>query len=467
MNNISLRTRVTLWFSAALSLMAALTVFVVISVSWSVMQRTVRDELIRTVEDNVDEIEYVISLDTLDRDADADQYIRYGEGHLEIDDDFLDEVNGVYTALYSEDGELLYGEAPAEERGLAFADRQWQRLRGTHYILYDRKLEQPGLEGLWLRGSVMRHPGEAPMPQILFFSLALLPALTLIAVAAGRAIAGRVLIPVRSMSKAVAQISGGNDLKRRIPVEGDGELSRLASSFNEMMARLDTAFEAERRFASDVSHELRTPMTVILAQCDYALEADRTPEEYQQALHVVRRQGRRMSKLISDMLELLRMERRTDVYTMRDVDFSALVRMTAEDMALIRERGIALTCEVEEGIVVRGNEALLVRLLNNLIGNAYRYGRENGHIVVRLARNGAQIALSVQDDGVGIEKAEQENIFRRFYQASSSRTGEGTGLGLAMVRQIARLHGGEVTVCSEPGQGSTFTFRMMEKMSAL
>ena len=135
-------------------------------------------------------------------------------------------------------------------------------------------------------------------------------------------------------------------------------------------------------------------------------------------------------------------------------------------MALIRQQGIQLTADIQPEINIYGNPQLLSRLVTNLISNAYRYGKENGHILVRLHSNdtGASerrsLSLSVEDDGIGISKEEQKHIFQRFYQVDPSRSGAGTGLGLSMVQQIAEFHNGTVTVKSAPGDESIFTVLM-------
>ena len=133
---------------------------------------------------------------------------------------------------------------------------------------------------------------------------------------------------------------------------------------------------------------------------------------------------------------------------------------------LIHQQGIQLTADIQPEINIYGNPQLLSRLVTNLISNAYRYGKENGHILVRLHLNNTgasehrSLSLSVEDDGIGISKEEQKHIFQRFYQVDPSRSGEGTGLGLSMVQQIAEFHNGTVTVKSTPGNGSIFTVLM-------
>ena len=317
MKRSSLQWKLTLWFSAALVLMAVLTFIVVFFVSHSVLQKQLRTELIHTVEDNVDEVEFYRSIAQMDQDGDTDHYIRYGVGYLEIDDDFLDQVNGVTTALYHENGSLLYGENPVAAAGkLAFEDGVCRtvRVRGETWYVFDRRLEQSALRDLWLRGAVPETRADAPLRDIVYVCVWSLLALTLIAIAGGVLIARRALKPLRAMALTAAQISGGDDLKKRMPDGGSDELAQLAGAFNGMMQRLDDAFEAERQFASDASHELRTPMAVIMAQCEDALSGEKTGADYREALSVIHRQGRRMNRMISGMLELVRMERKTDRY---------------------------------------------------------------------------------------------------------------------------------------------------------
>ena len=269
MKRAKLQWKLTCWFSAALLLMALLTFVIVFFVSHSVLQKNLKDELIHTVEDNLDEVEFYRSVSQMHIDGDTDQYIHYGVGYLEIDDDFLDQVNGICTGLYRENGELLYGENPITEVEIpAFADGVCHTVRqgGEVYYLFDRQLEQSPIRELWLRGVVAESQGDAPLRRIVRICLWCLGAVALFAIGGGVAITRRALRPIRDLSQAAAQISGGDDLKKRIPAAGNDELSQLAGAFNGMIQRLDEAFEAERQFASDASHELRTPMAVILAQ---------------------------------------------------------------------------------------------------------------------------------------------------------------------------------------------------------
>ena len=241
MKRSSLQWKLTLWFSAALVLMAVLTFIVVFFVSHSVLQKQLRTELIHTVEDNVDEVEFYRSIAQMDQDGDTDHYIRYGVGYLEIDDDFLNQVNGMTTALYHENGSLLYGENPIAAAGmLAFEDGVCRtvRVRGETWYIFDRRLEQNTLRDLWLRGAVPETRADAPLRDIVYVCVWSLLALTLIAIAGGVLIARRALKPLRAMALTAAQISGGDDLKKRMPDGGSDELAQLARAFNGMMQML-------------------------------------------------------------------------------------------------------------------------------------------------------------------------------------------------------------------------------------
>ena len=198
-------------------------------------------------------------------------------------------------------------------------------------------------------------------------------------------------------------------------------------------------------------------MSVIAAQCEYSLEKRRSAEEYEEALKVIWRQSKKMSKLINDMLDFTRLEVHKERYPMECVNLTELVSSICSDMALIRDKNISLTCETQENIETDANRELFSRLLVNLISNAYRYGKEDGHIWVRLQRKSEMIRLEVEDDGIGIEKENQKKIFQRFYQTDASRSGSGMGLGLSMAYEIAKFHNGDIVVESEKDKGSIFT----------
>ena len=464
MRTRSIRFRITFWYTIALILLVGLTMLTIRLASEIVLRNTIREYLISVVEVNTDEIVYVEKKPATQEAEDAIVYVSCDKGFLRIDDDFLNSVSDVHSAIYTEAGEMLYGENPLakETEGIAFTESQlWDmRKEGVRYELYDRKLnlELPSGEHVWMRGIVSEEENVAKLRHITRISLMVLPFLILLSVLLGYFLSGRMLRPLRKMEETAEQISKGSDLRQRLDGgEGKDELSRLAGTFNEMIGRLEHSFETEQQFTSDASHELRTPMSVILAQSEYILEKERSAEEYREALEVIQRQGKRMNTLINDMLDYTRMDQSAERYPLSDQDLSAIVSDCAEQMKWLRTKNITLQCDVEAGIRIEGNKLLLTRLVQNLISNAYRYGKQNGRIDVtlkRAAEDGAE--LCVKDDGIGIAPEEQEKIFERFYRSDASRSEQGTGLGLSMVRRIVELHDARISLESEVGKGSAF-----------
>ena len=462
MKHLSIRSKITLWFAAALVIVVSLTYVCILSVSNQVLQKTIKDNLIETVENNMDEVEYYESMDAITEPNDVDYFIRYGDAFLEIDDDFLDSVNQVYTALYNSDLFMLYGENPVAKQcaSLSLQNMTIQTVKayGVRYYVFDRELTGEGLGGLWLRGVVSEKQGKEDLSTITMFSMVIMPVIVAVAIYGGSLIAKRALEPIQKISETVEHISRGNDLKKRIELDkGDDELHLLAEQFNSMFARLDDSFEKEKRFTSDVSHELRTPMSVIMAQCEYSMDENSSLDEYAESIQSIYSQGQKMTVLINQMLDIARLEMRPENYPKERVDLSALTDSICKDMALIKEKGIAISSHIDAGLFISGNPGLLARAISNLISNAYHYGKDNGHIDVSLKKVEEQVVLTVSDDGIGIAEENIPKIFDRFYREDSSRTQNGTGLGLSITKEIVQFHGGTIEVKSLLGIGSTFT----------
>ncbi len=467
MKKLSIRLKIALWFGLVLVVITAAMSSAILYISSSVLKKTIQDELVLAVESNADEVAFR-TRKTIHDDEYAEggyRYLEYNGGYLEIDDGFLDSRNGVYCAVYSLDGLLVYGENPIAyaTAGLKYADSFVSSVpnEGATYFVYDKLLELSYGQKLWLRGIVSSESGSSQISNIIRLTMLLLPTLVVIAVVGGYLIAGGALRPVKKIAEATAEIERGSDLKKRIEIgEGSDEIHVLADSVNSMIIRLDKAFESEKRFSSDVSHELRTPVSVISAQCEYTLEKPREVEEYQEAIKVISRQTDKMSKMISDMLDFTRLETKSDWYLKTEVNLSELAAMACLDFSRIKHKNITLESTIEDGVKVVGNYELLQRLVNNLISNAIRYGKENGFVKVTLISDDENAAFSVADNGIGIGEQDIDKIFDRFYQADSSRSSGGTGLGLALAKEIAEFHGGRLSVSSRLGEGSEFTFVM-------
>jgi signal transduction histidine kinase len=168
-----------------------------------------------------------------------------------------------------------------------------------------------------------------------------------------------------------------------------------------------------------------------------------------------------MSTLIEELLGITRLQQGTEKYPLSKGDFSEFVSLTAEGFVPQDDRGIQFETDIDDGIVCSYNASLISRAIYNLLQNAYKYGRDNGFVRLSLRREGEMAVMSVSDNGIGIAPEDQDKIWQRFWQADSSRGAEsGSGLGLAMVREIAELHGGSVSAESTEGRGSEFIFRI-------
>lgn len=449
MRKISIKLKMTLWYSIFMCLMVIIVLGILLSISQNVVSTDVKKMLKERVNEGKDEVDYE-------------------DGLLEIDDDLEYFSDGVYLQIYKEDGTWIEGMLPSYIRSeIEFQNKEVRTLQtGNHrYYVYDRLIEFKKHDNIWIRGIVSGTDAVTTIHTMIKLMTITLPLLGVLSVAIGYMIAKKSFQPIERIRKAAIDISESKDLSKRIHLgEGKDEVYQLAATFDDMFERLETSFEAEKQFNSDVSHELRTPVSVILANCDYALDEERTYDEQREALETVQRQANKMKSMITQLLTFARLERGIDKASLEIINLSELVEMTCEEQVDRREKNISLTWEVEPDLIVLADFALMARLLINLINNAFQYGKENGYIKVELKKAiGHKVVLIVRDDGIGISKKDQEKIWKRFYQVNEARTASekhSMGLGLSMVEWIARYHGGEISVESELQKGSTFTFTM-------
>jgi len=298
---------------------------------------------------------------------------------------------------------------------------------------------------------------EGALDQLLQTLLWILPFFILFSFAGSALIARRSLYPIHRMIQTATLITE-KDLKRRLPLSvRKDEVRDLALAFNQLLDRLERAFSREKRFSADASHELRTPLTAIQAIIGSTLQQDRTVEVYRLALKDIQVQTGRLIKLSNDLLFLAKYSE-TESLDKTVFDFSLLVEDVVGSLeSLAQKKGIALSCKRPESLSVFADQDALTRVLYNLVGNAIKY-TETGSISVELYGTGSmEITLVVSDTGVGIPSEQLDHIFERFYRGSSSRTGEGTGLGLALVREIIDRHHGRLEVESSVGRGTTIS----------
>ena len=332
---------------------------------------------------------------------------------------------------------------------------------GTPFLVYDLFVQTD--EGdVWLRGLTSADNDFSAARIITILAIVILPAIVVVAAVLGWFIARHAFKPVRQITDTVDAINDGTDLTARIGLHrGRDEIHRLAATFDRMFDRLERSFDSEKRFASDASHELRTPVAIIIAECEYARENAETVEDYRESLDVVERQGRRMSTIINQLLNITRLDQGTQPINRERADFSELADVVTDETARASGKALNVIKDIDVGVEAEIDVGLMSRLAQNLVENACKYTPEGGTVRVSLKRDGTRLVFTVSDTGVGISKRDLPHIWERFWQADSSRgVDRGSGLGLAMVKQIADAHGGTLSVKSEPGKGSEFTYSM-------
>ena len=444
MKHLSVKQKLTLWITLLMLLLVSLVLVFMIAVSSSVVTEYTFEQLSTIVRANL-------------------TGISQENGALSFSEDFSFTRNGVYTLVYSKSGALQAGQPPLSfPEGTGFENGMIRTVSSGEddFYVLDYWLHFGWEDGVWVRGVISAPDTAAVLDELADIALLLLPVMVIVSGLGAYLLARSTFRPIDRMIRTVSEINEGRDLSRRIGLPpGRDEISRLGQAFDNMFARLETSFESEKQFTSDASHELRTPVAVILAQCEDARRNARTAEQYEEAIEVIGRQAGRMSDLIAQLLQMTRLEQGTQSISMEQADISSLVEVICEEQPAL-PRGITLQADIQPEIEAWFDVTLMSRLLQNLINNAARYGRENGHIWVVLRCVEEKVILSVRDDGIGIPADRLDKIWKRFYQVESARGAEsGAGLGLTMVRQIAELHGGTVTVDSREGEGSCFTLR--------
>ena len=274
-------------------------------------------------------------------------------------------------------------------------------------------------------------------------------ALVGIALAAGLGllVARAVLAPVQRLTRTAEDVSETRDLSRRIDASGTDELSRLAATFNTMLAALEESARAQRQLVSDASHELRTPLTSLRTNIEVlARDEALPPHDREQLLRDVTEQLTEMTALIAELVELAR----GDQAPVEPEDVR-LDLATADAIERTRRNrpGISFKPDLQESMV-RGVPSTIERAISNLLDNAAKWSPPDGEIEVTV-RDGE---LTVRDHGPGIDPDDLPFVFDRFYRAPSARGMPGSGLGLAIVRQVAEAHGGTVTAEAAEGGGT-------------
>lgn len=288
------------------------------------------------------------------------------------------------------------------------------------------------------------------------------PLVLLLASAGGYFLARKSLAPIASMNSQTQRISA-ESLSQRLDVTNPrDELGRLATTINDLLARLESSFNEQQRFIADASHELRTPLAVLRGETEVALAKQRTADEYQQSLSLIQDEAERLSRIVEDLFILARQPINAPATLMRErVSLNEAVKDCARAAQVLATRkGVRLTTEnYSSSIDLNGDKELITRMILNLLDNAVKYTPAGGEISLALTRQNGNAEIVVRDTGIGIAETDRQLVFDRFYRVDKARSRAlgGAGLGLSIVRWIVEVHGGAIRIDSAPGRGSTFT----------
>jgi two-component system sensor histidine kinase MprB len=433
-------------FRVRLTLVAATAVALAVALASAVVYVVVRDQL----RDQVDNA-------LVDR---AEQIHEFPLGRPGLPDIPLPSLGGagIYVQAVSADGSVFRQsnipipvsdhvlDVAAGESGAFFTD---EAIRGVHV----RVLTFPAKPGWALQ--VLRPLNEVDSTLDRLRTFLILITLGGIGLAAGLGllVSRAAIAPVARLTRATERVTETGDLSERIDARGTDELSRLAGSFNAMLAALEQSTRAQRQLVADASHELRTPLTSLRTNFE-VLMSDREldPEERRRLLDDVVEQIGEMTALIAELIELARGDQLpAEPETVRlDLLAGDAVERTRRDRP-----GITFNTDFHESLV-QGVPASLERAIGNVLDNAAKWSPPGGEVDVSVEDG----TVSVRDHGPGIDEADMPYVFDRFYRSASARTMSGSGLGLAIVRQVAEAHGGSVVAERAEGGGTRVTLRL-------
>ena len=308
------------------------------------------------------------------------------------------------------------------------------------------------------------HPQRELLGDIRHTFYWVIPAALLLAFVGGYFLARQSLAPVAAMASQAGSMGASNLQNRLVVKNSRDELGRLATAFNQLLERLETSFEQQRRFVADASHELRTPVAILRGETEVTLaKADRSPAEYRDTLAVLRDESQRLAHIVEDLFTLTRADAGQYPLNLRDAYLDELA-----GQALVRARSLAaaknitLKPSLESDLPIHADETLLARMLLNLLDNSIKYSPPNTTVELTCRREDLRYVIRVADHGQGIPAELQPRIFERFFRADKSRSraeaeSGGAGLGLSIARWIAEAHHGRLELTRSDSSGSLFT----------
>ncbi|MBR5156725.1 MAG: HAMP domain-containing protein [Clostridia bacterium] len=276
-------------------------------------------------------------------------------------------------------------------------------------------------------------------------------------------ISGKMTKPIKAINNAAKSIASG-DFARRVSVNAENEIGELGETFNQMADSIEQLEHVRRSFIANVSHELRTPMTTVTGFVEGIMDGTIPPERHSQYLAIVLDESKRLSRLVTDLLDVSKMEQGEFPLEMREFDINEMIRLNIiKSEKRITEKDIQLTVSFQtENQPVLADKDSIQRVITNLMDNAIKFTEPGGFMDVRTGLNGGKVFVAIQNSGIGIAKNELTHVFDRFYKTDKSRSQDktGAGLGLYIVKNIIQSHGENIWAESEQGEFARFNFTL-------
>ncbi|MGD0831058.1 MAG: ATP-binding protein [Terracidiphilus sp.] len=467
MNSLPIRIRLTLWYFA---MFASAAILLSLASLW-MLQRSVDAAEFHELQERADDVQELLGHEDPARTLD------------QISKDFTEAYNfkddGKYLEVRDEGGNWIFrskrmaaqnSDLPAPARipktGLIAEFQQGnRRVRVLNYQVVARGKHYSVQTGISM---------NKPMALLASFRGGLLfmtPLVILLAAAGGHLMSRKALSPVAELAAEARRINDRN-LDIRLPVPGaKDEISDLSETLNQMLERIDKAFASIRTFTGNASHELRTPISLLRTEIEVALFRPRESEEYREILGRLHKETLRMTSLVENLLFLARADGGAENIVLAPIQMTPLLRQVAETWkSAMNHAMLDFDTEIQEDdLAAMGDAHGIQRLLSILLENACKFTPPGGSVTLSASEEGKFIVLSVRDNGIGIAPEHRARIFDRFYRAAhvSGRSMTGSGLGLALAKWIAQRHGTELSVESDPGSGSCFSFSLRRTAPAL
>ncbi len=329
------------------------------------------------------------------------------------------------------------------------------------WLVYDLPGYFEGKEVFWIRIGRSLINVRNTLRNIRTLIFISIPIFIIISTVISMFLASRSLAPINNLIKTTRTVGKGN-LSQRLKISGaNDEVGMLTRTFNEMLERLEVAFKRESEFATSASHELRTPVTVILAITEEALSGDKKIKDYQEALKVILKKGKRISYLISQLLTLSRDYDEKFILNKEVIDLDIILENVIDEMKNnAKTKEIKIFFDRKQNIKIKADQVLIATLLINIIDNSIKYNKRGGYIKINLNRKKEIVEISIKDNEVGIEKEKIHHIFNRFYRIGRTSANKSCGLGLSIEKWIVDTHKGSINVTSELGKGTEFNIRL-------